>query len=78
MSLSLSSRCFLCPDGRPRLPHQRYRGEQRKTRKKTPVSLNCVQVGCSQDVPDENSVFNVSPLFRQDSFDHLQGSVTSG
>ena len=32
MSLSLYGRCFLCPDGRPRLPHQRYRGEQRKTR----------------------------------------------
>ena len=31
MSLSLYRRCFLCPDGRPRLAHQRYRGEQRKT-----------------------------------------------
>ena len=33
MSLSFYIRCFLCPDGRPRLPHQRYRGEQRKTRR---------------------------------------------
>ena len=24
--------CFLCLDGRPRLPYQRYRGEERKTR----------------------------------------------
>ena len=32
MLLSFYSRCFRCLDGRPRLPHQRYRGEQRKTR----------------------------------------------
>ena len=27
-----------------------------------PFSPNCVQAGCSQDVPDEDSLFNVSPL----------------
>ena len=38
MSLSLYRRCFLCPDGRPRLPHQR--GEQRMFQMKT-VCLMC-------------------------------------
>ena len=56
MSLSFHSRCFRCPDGRPRLPHQRYRGEQRKTRH------HHFQAGCSQDVPDKDSLLNVSPL----------------
>ena len=30
-----------------------------------PFSPNCVHVGCSQDVPDEDSLFNVSPLSPQ-------------
>ena len=33
MLWSFYSRCFTCPEGRPRLPHRRYRGEQRKTRR---------------------------------------------
>ena len=36
-----------------------------------PFSPNCVHAGCSQDIPDEDSLFNVSPL--QDSFGHLEG-----
>ena len=42
----------------PRLPHQRYRGEQRKTCH----HHFCLNAGCSRDVPDEDSLFNLSPF----------------
>ena len=61
MSLSFYSRCFLCPDGRPRLPHQRYRGEQWNTRRHQ-FCLTVFRRDTLRKFRTRDSLFNVSPL----------------
>ena len=67
MSLSLCSRCFLCPDGRPHLPHQRYRGSSGRV-------VATIFANCALRMFRTKTVYFMCHRFRQDSsFGHLEG-----
>ena len=79
MSLSFYSLCcqnlpsyFLCPDGRPRLPHQRYRGEQQMTHRR-PFRLTVFRRDTLR-MFRTRAVCLMCHRFRQDSsFGHHEG-----